>query len=75
MASKRIEKFAIRRRADAVTKHRRTLERIDKELRRHYRAVTDVDRIVEEDGILDGDPTTHVRRISFLHPPGRRDLP
>ena len=63
MASKRIDKFAIRRRADAVTKDRRTLERVDKGLRRHYRAVKDVDGIVEEDGIFDGDPATRVRRI------------
>ncbi len=73
MASKRIEKFAIRRRADAVTKHRRTLIRVDKGLRRHW-AVKDLDGIVEEDGTFDGDPAMRVRRISFLHSPGERDL-
>ena len=33
MTSKRVDKFAIRRRADAVTKERRTIERTDKPLR------------------------------------------
>lgn len=56
MPSKRIDKFAIRRRADAVTKDRRTLERVDKGLRRHYRSVRDVDRIVEEDGLSTETP-------------------
>ena len=49
MTSKRIEKFAIRRRADAVTKERRKLERIDKALRSNYRSAADVVRIGEDE--------------------------
>ena len=56
MTSKRIDKFAIRRRADAVTKHRRTLERVDKALCRDYRSVRDPDGIVEEDGVSTETP-------------------
>ncbi len=36
MASKRVEKFAIRKRADAVIRDRRRIERLDDRLRGHY---------------------------------------
>ncbi len=49
MTSKRVEKFAIRRRADAVTKERRRLERIDKGLRSYYRSAADVERVGEDE--------------------------
>ncbi len=57
MTSKRVEKFSIRRRADAVTKERRRLERIDKALRSHYRSPADVVRIGEDEV----PPTTTAR--------------
>lgn len=36
MASKRVEKFAIRKRADAVIRDRRRIERFDDRLRGHH---------------------------------------
>ncbi len=54
MTSKRVEKFAIRRRADAVTKERRRLERIDTALRSNYRSAAmnlESCRVVQPSGI------------------------
>lgn len=58
MTSKRVEKFAIRRRADAVTKERRRLARIDKALPRNYRSAADLVRIGEDEA----PSTTTARR-------------
>lgn len=41
MASKRVEKFAIRKRADAVIRDRRRLERSDHRLRANYSCAED----------------------------------
>ena len=57
MTSKRVEKFAIRKRADAVTKERRKLERIDQALHSDYRSAADVVRFAEDEA----PPTTTAR--------------
>ena len=49
MPSKRIEKFVIRRRADAVTKERKRLKRVDRALRGDCRSAADVMRVAEDD--------------------------
>ena len=49
MPSKRLQKFAIRRRADAVTKERRRLQRMDRALRNGYRAASDLVRLAEDE--------------------------
>ena len=48
MPSKRVEKFAIRRRADAVTKERRKLARIDAALRGSHGRLHSVEGVIED---------------------------
>jgi hypothetical protein len=53
MTSKRVDKFAIRRRADAVTKERKMIERIDKALGRHHGLPAAAVRIIDDEALDD----------------------